>query len=96
MIINDFNSAIQKSKEDGGQETEHLKRLFARQRAKDLAEHAKNMLVKDREIEDLRVKCQELANQLSNGEFYAPEVRFISTFKSLQISSAMESSKPLR
>ncbi|XP_041350293.1 RIMS-binding protein 2-like isoform X4 [Gigantopelta aegis] len=64
---------IKKSKEDGGQETDHLKRLFARQRARDLAEHAKNMLVKDREIEDLRKKCQELANQLSNGEFYAPE-----------------------
>ncbi|KAL8579681.1 hypothetical protein ACOMHN_066402 [Nucella lapillus] len=52
---------------------DHLKRVFARQRAKDLAEHAKNMLAKDREIEDLRKKCQELADQLSNGELMAPQ-----------------------
>ena len=56
-------------------DSEHMKRMFARQRAKDLAEHAKNMLSKDREIEELRQKCQELADQLSNGEVMAPEVR---------------------
>ena len=67
----------QKSKEDGAAATadgEHLKRVFARQRAKDLAEHAKSMLTKDREIEDLRKKCQELADQLSNGDLMAPQV----------------------
>ncbi|KAK7478244.1 hypothetical protein BaRGS_00030502 [Batillaria attramentaria] len=62
-----------KTKEEGATDGEHLKRMFARQRAKDLAEHAKNMLSKDREIEDLRKKCQELADQLSNGDLMAPE-----------------------
>ena len=54
-----------------------MKKMFARQRAKDLAEHAKNMLSKDREIEDLRKKCQELADQLSNADFLGPEVTFL-------------------
>ena len=58
-----------------GHSTEQMKKMFARQRAKDLAEHAKNMLSKDREIEDLRKKCQELADQLSNADFLGPEVR---------------------
>ncbi|WAR02096.1 RIMB1-like protein, partial [Mya arenaria] len=35
---------------------DQMKKLFARQRAKDLSEHAKQMLSKDREIEDLRKK----------------------------------------
>ncbi|XP_052074292.1 peripheral-type benzodiazepine receptor-associated protein 1-like isoform X13 [Mytilus californianus] len=66
---------IKKVKEDGHghPETDHLKKMFARQRAKDLSEHAKAMLAKDREIEDLRKKCQELADQLSNAEFLGPE-----------------------
>ena len=66
---------LQRTKEEGAADGEHLKRMFARQRAKDLAEHAKNMLSKDREIEELRRKCQELADQLSNGDVMAPEVR---------------------
>ncbi|XP_045172088.2 peripheral-type benzodiazepine receptor-associated protein 1-like isoform X4 [Mercenaria mercenaria] len=53
--------------------TDQMKKMFARQRAKDLAEHAKQMLAKDREIEDLRKKCQELADQLSNADFLGPE-----------------------
>ncbi|XP_070204820.1 peripheral-type benzodiazepine receptor-associated protein 1-like isoform X2 [Littorina saxatilis] len=57
----------------GTADGEHLKRMFARQRAKDLAEHAKSMLAKDREIEELRTKCQELADALSNGDVMAPE-----------------------
>ena len=67
---------MQKVKEDSHSqpETDHLKKMFARQRAKDLSEHAKAMLTKDREIEDLRKKCQELADQLSNAEFLGPEV----------------------
>ncbi|XP_071178952.1 RIMS-binding protein 2-like isoform X20 [Mytilus edulis] len=66
---------IKKVKEDGHghPETDHLKKMFARQRAKDLSEHAKAMLAKDREIEELRKKCQELADQLSNAEFLGPE-----------------------
>ena len=54
--------------------TDQMKKMFARQRAKDLAEHAKNMLSKDREIEELRKKCQELADSLSNADFIGPEV----------------------
>lgn len=56
-------------------ESDHMKKLFARQRAKDLADHAKAMLAKDREIEELRKKCQELADTLSNADFLGPEVR---------------------
>ncbi|XP_046371626.2 RIMS-binding protein 2-like isoform X7 [Haliotis rufescens] len=62
-----------KTKEEGLPDSDQLKRLFARQRAKDLAEHTKSMLTKDREIEDLRKKCQELADQLSNGDYLIPE-----------------------
>ncbi|KAJ8312521.1 hypothetical protein KUTeg_009894 [Tegillarca granosa] len=65
---------MKKQKDDTGhQEADHLKKVFARQRAKDLAEHAKAMLTKDREIEELRKKCQELADQLSNADFLGPE-----------------------
>ncbi|KAK6189922.1 hypothetical protein SNE40_001889 [Patella caerulea] len=64
---------LKKSKEDGGKDSDQLKKLFARQRAKDLAEHAKNMLSKDRELEDLRRKCHELADQISNGEISIPQ-----------------------
>ncbi|XP_060079138.1 peripheral-type benzodiazepine receptor-associated protein 1-like [Ylistrum balloti] len=59
--------------ETGQHDSEYLKKMFARQRAKDLAEHAKAMLSKDREIEDLRKKCQELADALSNTDFLGPE-----------------------
>ena len=65
----------QQQQGQGQHSTEQMKKVFARQRAKDLAEHAKNMLSKDREIEDLRKKCQELADQLSNADFLGPEVR---------------------
>ncbi|XP_055995650.1 peripheral-type benzodiazepine receptor-associated protein 1-like isoform X20 [Ostrea edulis] len=54
-------------------ESDHMKKIFARQRAKDLADHAKAMLAKDREIEELRKKCQELADTLSNADFLGPE-----------------------
>ncbi|BFZ18426.1 hypothetical protein BsWGS_21465 [Bradybaena similaris] len=58
--------------DESGPEVEHLKRVLARQRAKDLSEHAKSMLAKDKEIEDLRRKCQELADLLSN-DIMAPQ-----------------------
>ncbi|GFN76858.1 peripheral-type benzodiazepine receptor-associated protein 1 [Plakobranchus ocellatus] len=54
-------------------DSDHMRRMVARQRARDLAEHAKAMLAKDREIEELRRKCQDLADQLSNGEISAPQ-----------------------
>ncbi|XP_055862026.1 peripheral-type benzodiazepine receptor-associated protein 1-like isoform X4 [Biomphalaria glabrata] len=65
-------TTITNSADENNLEAEHLKRLFARQRAKDLAEHAKSMLTKDKEIEELRRKCQELADQLSNGDLLVP------------------------
>ena len=57
---------MQRNKEKSPSEVEHLKRTFARQRAKDIADHAKDVLEKDNEIEKLKKRCQELADQLSN------------------------------
>ena len=33
---------------------EHVKKMYARQRAKDLAEHAKSLMSKEKELEDLK------------------------------------------
>ena len=33
---------------------DHVKKMYARQRAKDLAEHAKSVMSKEKELEDLR------------------------------------------
>lgn len=33
---------------------EHMKKMYARQRAKDLAEHAKSLLSKEKELDELR------------------------------------------
>ena len=46
---------------------ESVKKAFARQRAKDLAEHTKATLAKEKDLENLRKKCQELSDKLSNG-----------------------------
>lgn len=56
-------------------ESDYMKKLFVRQRAKDLADYVKVMLVKDREIEELRKKCQELVDIFSNVDFFGLEVR---------------------
>ena len=40
---------------------EHVKKMFARQRAKDLAEHAKSLMSKEKELEEL--KKQLLSHQ---------------------------------
>lgn len=75
LIYFTFACFYQKVKEEmSPPESDHMKKLFARQRAKDLADHAKAMLAKDREIEELRKKCQELADTLSNADFLGPEV----------------------
>ncbi|XP_052800298.1 RIMS-binding protein 3-like isoform X4 [Mya arenaria] len=66
-------AASQGAGQVGVHSQDQMKKLFARQRAKDLSEHAKQMLSKDREIEDLRKKCQELADSLSNADFLGPE-----------------------
>uniref|UniRef100_A0A3B4AIU5 RIMB1/RIM3A-C-like N-terminal domain-containing protein n=1 Tax=Periophthalmus magnuspinnatus TaxID=409849 RepID=A0A3B4AIU5_9GOBI len=43
---------------------EHYKRAFARQRARDLAQHADVLLCKDKEIAALQQECRELEEQL--------------------------------
>ncbi|XP_032236492.2 peripheral-type benzodiazepine receptor-associated protein 1 isoform X2 [Nematostella vectensis] len=55
--LQDEKNAILKqanSKADNTAELEHMKKLFARQRAKDLAEHARIQMAKDNELEILR------------------------------------------
>ncbi|XP_071945294.1 uncharacterized protein [Antedon mediterranea] len=41
---------------------DHYKRVFARQRAKDIADHAQKLLAKDKEISDLRQVVDKLQN----------------------------------
>lgn len=43
---------------------EQYKRAFARQRARDLAQHADTLLSKDKEIAALQQECRELEAQL--------------------------------
>lgn len=43
---------------------EQYKRAFARQRARDLAQHADALLSKDREIAALQQECRDLETQL--------------------------------
>ena len=50
----------------GAQDVDQVKRAFAKQRAKDLTEFAKNNMVKDRDIEHLRQKCQQLTERLAS------------------------------
>ena len=33
---------------------EHVKKMYARQRAKDLAEHAKSLMTKEKELDELK------------------------------------------
>lgn len=47
-----------------GYSLEHYKKAFARQRAKDLSEHADIILAKDKEIEELRQECRDLHAKL--------------------------------
>ncbi|XP_067866363.1 peripheral-type benzodiazepine receptor-associated protein 1-like isoform X3 [Heterodontus francisci] len=47
-----------------GSSLEHYKKAFARQRAKDLSEHAGIILAKDKEIEELRKECRDLHAKL--------------------------------
>ncbi|XP_074641371.1 uncharacterized protein LOC141899117 [Tubulanus polymorphus] len=70
-------SPTKKNAEDKGtnsHEIEQLKKVFARQRAKDLAEHARSSLAKDKELESLRKKCQDLSDQLAKHTAAAAEV----------------------
>ncbi|XP_036379172.1 peripheral-type benzodiazepine receptor-associated protein 1-like [Megalops cyprinoides] len=47
---------------------EQYKRAFARQRARDLAQHADTLLSKDKEIAVLQQECRELQARLSTGK----------------------------
>ncbi|XP_026183675.1 peripheral-type benzodiazepine receptor-associated protein 1 isoform X7 [Mastacembelus armatus] len=47
---------------------EHYKRAFARQRARDLAQHADVLLSKDKEIAALQQECRELEAQLGTAK----------------------------
>ncbi|XP_043574587.1 peripheral-type benzodiazepine receptor-associated protein 1-like isoform X12 [Chiloscyllium plagiosum] len=47
-----------------GSNLEHYKKAFARQRAKDLSEHADIILAKDKQIEELRQECRDLHEKL--------------------------------
>ncbi|XP_064620147.1 peripheral-type benzodiazepine receptor-associated protein 1-like isoform X2 [Lineus longissimus] len=50
------------------QESDAIKKLYARQRARDLALQAKNMLAKEREIEKLQKQVQELNDRLASNQ----------------------------
>lgn len=45
---------------------EHVKKMYARQRAKDLAEHAKALLSKEKELDELR---KEMSTQKNGPDF---------------------------
>lgn len=47
---------------------EQYKRAFARQRARDLAQHADTLLYKDKEIAALQQECRELQTGLGQGK----------------------------
>ena len=64
---------------------EGVKKAFARQRAKDLAEHKKTTLAKEKELENLRQKCQELSDKLSNGAQSTAQVRISLSFAYVNI-----------
>ena len=41
---------------------EHMKKMYARQRAKDLAEHAKSLMTKEKELDELRKQVEPQPN----------------------------------
>ncbi|XP_048873366.1 RIMS-binding protein 2 isoform X2 [Brienomyrus brachyistius] len=62
-----------------GSAVEQYKRAFARQRARDLAQHADTLLCKDKEIANLRRQCHELQARVGTakgipGSAHLPEV----------------------
>ncbi|XP_066268629.1 RIMS-binding protein 2-like isoform X4 [Branchiostoma lanceolatum] len=62
-----------KSNQPTGENLEHYKRVFARQRAKDLADHAQAILAKDKEIGHLQQELTVLQGQGQNGGLYSHE-----------------------
>ncbi|KAI4886330.1 hypothetical protein NFI96_012228, partial [Prochilodus magdalenae] len=49
---------------------EQYKRAFARQRARDLAQHADTLLSKDKEIAALQQECRKLESRIGQGKVY--------------------------
>ena len=53
-----FSSVSQKLADESNSSNsagvEHVKKMYARQRAKDLAEHAKSLMAKEKELEELK------------------------------------------
>ncbi|KAL0194226.1 hypothetical protein M9458_012522, partial [Cirrhinus mrigala] len=47
---------------------EQYKRAFARQRARDLAQHADTLLCKDKQIAALQQECRQLETRLGHGK----------------------------
>lgn len=47
---------------------EQYKRAFARQRARDLAQHADSLLCKDKQIAALQQECRQLETRLGQGK----------------------------
>jgi hypothetical protein len=47
---------------------EQYKRAFARQRARDLAQHADTLLYKDKEIAALQQECRQLETRLGTAK----------------------------
>ncbi len=56
-----------------GTQDEQVKKLLARQRTKDMAEQGKALLDKNKELEQLRLKCQELTDSLTSNSIQVGE-----------------------
>lgn len=62
---------------------EQYKRAFARQRARDLAQHADALLSKDKEIAALQQECRELEARLGTSKVF--KTRLLSYLSKLSL-----------
>lgn len=65
-----------------GGAVEQYKRAFARQRARDLAQHADTLLCKDKEIASLRRQCHELQAGIGAAKVSGPPQPCCATYTS--------------
>ena len=56
------------------QDADQIKKLYQRQRTRENAVHTKNLLEKEKEIEELKKQYKELADKIGNMESHAPQV----------------------
>lgn len=56
---------------------EQYKRAFARQRARDLAQHADALLCKDKEIAALQKECRELEARLGTTKVFITQLVYL-------------------